>query len=344
MAIGSHVIPKFYLEQFSTPSARPGNPGRIWVYERGKEPDERATSVQGVENGYFGYIKPDGTLEESLEKQLASLEAEANGILPYIRSELFNWRSYSHRKTIAFYASLLFQRATQSRNVSEQHWDYIQKGFAEAIADDKYVDDLASHYSTKLSQQITLEQMRGHLQATAEKLQKPSEEKNLFLEKLLWNTEFIRDILLDKPWQVWRASSDSEFITSDNPLVTFVRLSNDELHPGYGFRQSGVVAAFPLAPTTCLAMGPTGPEFVTFDHAHVMKINEVVIRLCDRFVYSRRRSEEIRKLVDECGGTAKYGVTAFMPVRLEMPSIRAFIRHHLGLPPENGGSLEKSTP
>ena len=335
MAIGSHTIPRFYLEQFSTPSARPGNPGRVWVYERGKDPDERATSVQGVENGYFGYVKPDGTLEESLEAQLASLEAECHEILPSAKSELFNWQSFSHRKTFASYVSLLFQRATQSRNVNEQHWDYVQKGFAEAISDDKYVADLAVHYGRRFNQDITITEMRGHLQRVAEGMQKPTEAKNLFLEKLLWNTEFIREILLEKKWQSWKAATGAEFVTSDNPVISFVRLPNDELHPGWGFRRQGVIVAFPLAPSACLAMGPTGPEFVTFDVQHVTKINELIVRLCDRFVYSRTRSEEILKLVDSVGGTAKYGVTAFMPTETGMPSIRAFIRHYLGLPPED---------
>jgi hypothetical protein len=335
MAIGSHTIPKFYLEQFSKPSARPGKPGRIWVYERGKAPDERATSVQGVENGYFGYVKPDGTLEESLETQLANLEAECHEILPSAKSELFNWRSFSHRKTFASYVSLLFQRATQSRNVNEQHWDYIQKGFAETIADDKYVGDLAVHYGRKFNQEITITEMRDHLQRAAEGMQKPGEAKNVFLENLLWNTEFIREILLEKQWQIWKASPGAEFVTSDNPVISFVRLNNDELHPGWGFRQQGVVVVFPLAPTACLAMGTTGPEFVTFDAEHIMKINELIIRLSDRFVYSKTLSEEIQKLVHSVGGTAKYGANAFMPSETGMPSIKAFIRRNLGLPPED---------
>ena len=255
MAIGSHTIPKFYLEQFSTPSARPGNPGRVWVYERDKEPDERATSVQGVENGYFGYVKPDGILEESLETQLASLESECHEILPSAKSELFNWQSFSHRRTFASYVSLLFQRATQSRNVNEQHWDYVRKGFAEAIADDKYVGDLAVHYGRKFNQDITIAEMRGHLQRVAEGMQKPSEAKNVFLEKLLWNAKFMQETLLEKKWQVWKAATGAEFVTSDNPVISFVRLPNDELHPGWGFRRQGVIVAFPLAPTACLAMG-----------------------------------------------------------------------------------------
>jgi hypothetical protein len=307
------------------------------VYEKGKQPSQRATTVQGVEKGYFGYVNSDGTLEESLERQLANIEAECNAILPCTKSELFNWQSHAHRKTIARYAALLFQRATQARNVNEQHWDYIQKGFFEAVADDKLVADLATYYGRKFNRHFTLAEMRVYLQPTIEGMQRPSEAKNVFLEKLLWNTDFIQNDLLDKPWQVWTAPIGVEFATSDNPLISFVRLSNGMLHPGWGFRRPGVIAAFPLAPTTCLAMGPTGPEFVRFDAEHVMKINELIVCLCDRFVYSRTRSEEIRKLVDMRAGTAKYGVSAFVPSDTGMPSVGAFLRHHLGLPPEDGG-------
>src|SRR5262249_14340004 len=160
----------------------------------------------------------------------------------------------------------------------KQYWDYVQKGFAEAIADDKYVSDLAVHFSMKLGKEIALDEMRGYLKTTSENLQQPSEAKNTFLEKLLWQTDCIKNILLEKPWQIWRAASGSEFVTSDNPLITFIRLANDLLHPGYGFRTPGVVVAFPLAPSVCLAMGPNGPESVTFDQEHVMKINEVIAR------------------------------------------------------------------
>jgi hypothetical protein len=303
-------------------------------YEREKQPQQRSTSVQGRENGYFGLVRPDGRLEESLESRLAKLEKECGDTLLCAKSELFCWSS-AHRNNLAFYASLLFQRATQSRNVNKKQWDSIQKDFAEAVADGKFLDDLAIHYSAKFNKQLTREELRGVLSRTLKKLRRPSEAKNTYLEKLLWQTEYIKNILLGKPWQIWRASAGTEFVTSDNPLVTFVRLSGDLLHPGYGFQRPGVVAAFPLAPSCCLAMGPNGPESVVFDHKHVMMINEVTVRLADRFVYSRTRDEEIRKLVDDQGGTAKYGETAFLPVGIEMPSIESFLRRHLGLSPED---------
>jgi hypothetical protein len=51
MAIGSHIIPRFYLEQFANPPKRKGKPGNIWTYEKGKPTHLRSTRSQGYQNG-----------------------------------------------------------------------------------------------------------------------------------------------------------------------------------------------------------------------------------------------------------------------------------------------------
>jgi hypothetical protein len=93
--IGSHVIPKFYLEQFANPAKRKNKPGRIWVYQKGKQPDERGTTVQGAENGYFGYVRDDGTLDGVLEtvfeQELAQRERECDAVLFCSKSHLYHW-------------------------------------------------------------------------------------------------------------------------------------------------------------------------------------------------------------------------------------------------------------
>lgn len=87
--INSHIIPAYYLERFARPSTRGSSSlGRVWVYEKGCEPQDRATSVQGRVNGYFEFVHPDGTKEESFEAVLAQRENECNEILALARSEL----------------------------------------------------------------------------------------------------------------------------------------------------------------------------------------------------------------------------------------------------------------
>jgi len=122
-----------------------------------------------------------------------------------------------------------------------------------------------------------------------------------------------------------------EFVTSDNPLVTFMPYGNGLLNPGHGFRKDGVVAAFPLAPNACLAMGVPGSESVVLDTEAVTRVNEVVVQLCDRFVYSKTFSEDIHNLVDELGGNKKYGESAFVPLGIVVPTVKNFLRQYLGL-------------
>ena len=140
--IGSHIIPSFYLEQFSTPSDRRKRrgekvkSGRVWVYEKGKEPNHRSTSRQGRENGYFGFILPDGRLNEAFESELAQREGECNEVLACARSDLFHWPSGSQDK-LAFYAALLHSRATQARDFSTRNqtiaFNLIKEAATESI-------------------------------------------------------------------------------------------------------------------------------------------------------------------------------------------------------------------
>lgn len=93
--------------------------------------------------------------------------------------------------------------------------------------------------------------------------------RNAFLSDLLGIAEFIKDILVTRPWGVWRAPEACEFITSDNPLVTFLPV-NGEFAPGHGFGVPGVVTAFPLAPSAALIIGISGRwESCTIDPTQV---------------------------------------------------------------------------
>ena len=333
--IGSHIIPRFYLEQFATPSKRgPGKPGRIWVYEQNQEPDERATSVQGKEKGYFGYFTPNGTLEESFETVLADRENECNDILACSRFDTFPWPLRAREK-LAFYAALLFSRATQRRDHAVTQWGKIMAELRHAETDDQLVKEIADAVACKLDLPAPKEAVRNRIGRYIRESETPQEAKNNFLSGLLDNAELIAKMLLAKePWRVLRPAEDSQFITTDNPLVTFVPLGNGLLHPGYGFRKEIADAAFPLAPDACLLMGKAWAVPRTLETGMIASLNEALIAISDRYVYSKVRSDEINDKVQKYAGSCRYGVSAFMPVGLELPTARQFLRLHFGLDPE----------
>lgn len=330
--IGSHIIPKFYLEQFASPSKRKKNSGRIWVYEKGKKPDERATSVQGVENGYFAYIRDDGTedgvLEGAVEKDLAVRENECDSVLYCSRSHLYHW-PYGSRDKLAFYAALLYSRATQRREHSAKNSRYTVEIFERALNEDKtLLTDLTACYSKRFDQNLTEQEIRDLLLKPVLASRGPGAEKNQFLSDLLNNAESIANLILNKPiWEVWQAPEGLEFITSDNPLVSAVLLPHGKFHPGYGFGKQEIIALFPLAPTACLAAGAftSGTKGIvgyrSVKASTVTEVNEAVLSISDRYVYSKTRSDDVQKAVDLYGGTFRYGVNALMPVGIKLPSV-----------------------
>jgi hypothetical protein len=138
--------------------------------------------------------------------------------------------------------------------------------------------------------------------------------------------------LVPRMWQVWETPAAAEFVTSDNPVVTFLRLKEDLWHPGYGFRKPGVVVAFPIASTACLTIGFAGqPEFQRVDAATVARLNDIVVRSSDRFVYSKTLSEETIKMVDEVGRTSVPGETAFVGPSADAQRIEEHLRQSMGI-------------
>src|SRR5258708_4822525 len=331
MSVGSHTIPRFYLEQFANPARGKGKPGRVWVYEKGKQAQLRATKAQGYENGYFGFVRSDGSLDESLEKHLAKLENECSDILACAKSKVCDLQSLANRNTLAFYAALLFHRATSQRRFTSGNRLKIQEPFSKLASHEDYIQDVAEHYTESTGERVTPEQIRQIFQKHVGQLSQKDSIRNSFIEELLFHAEITKSEFVEKPWQVWEAPSGAEFVTSDNPVVTFVRLTEELWHPGHGFRKPDVVVAFPLAPTACLTMGIGGQEFRNVDQTTVMRLNEQVIRASDRFVYAKVCVEKIAQMVEEFGRTSVPGENAFLGPFRDEKEIEEDMRRKLGI-------------
>ncbi len=328
--IGSHIIPAFYLEQFSTPSdrrkrrGRKVKAGRVWVYERGEEPKHRSTSVQGRENGYFGFILPDGRLNESFEAELARREGECNEVLACARSELFHWPVGSQDK-LAFYAALLHSRATQARDFSARNLTIVFNHLKEAASDESIIQEIADSLGLDSPDAI-----RKGMEQWARKPPDRVAAKNGFLKSLIHHSEVKAEMLLKKaPWRVLRPPQGKEFITTDNPLVTFLPLQNGKLHPGYGFNFKGSVSVFALAPDACLSMGEW-PVPNTISEATLLELHQSVISICDRYVYSKKLADSVQTQVTNHAGEVRYGVTALISTG-GLPDARQFLRRQFGL-------------
>jgi hypothetical protein len=331
MSIGSHTIPRFYLEQFANPSKRQGKPGNVWVYEKNKAPRPSSTKAQGYENGYFAFVHPDGKQDESFETQLAELENRCNDELVCAKSRLFDLNFLIHRTTLAFYMGLLFARSTSRRKFSAGNWAKMQQPFAQLEFNEEYVLDTAAHFSEATGEVVTPDQIRQMIRRQAASFSEKNTTGNTFIKDLLFHAETLKTELVPRPWQVFEAPTGTEFVTSDNPVVTFLKLREDLWNPGHGFRKPGVVVAFPLASTACLTIGIQGPDFQEVDAATVKRMNEVVVSCSDRFVYSKTKSQEIAEMVNTIGGWSVPGKTAFLGQMPGTEKIEEHLRKTMGI-------------
>ena len=335
MAIGSHSIPRFYLEQFASPAKRKRRPGRVWTYEKGKLPQPRATDSQGYENGYFAFVRSDGTTDESFESKLAALEDRYNDALVSAKSNLWELRSLAHKNELAFYIGMLSARSTSRRKFGAKNWARLQQPYAQLESSDAFVRETALHFSEATGELITEEQIREIIRQEASTFTTKQMTGNAFINDLLFHADSLKTVLVPKPWQVWAAPNGSEFVTSDNPVVSFIRIKEDVWHPGHGFQNPGVVIGFPLAPTSCVVMGIEGTERQTVDAATVGRMNEMIVRCCDRFVYSRTCYDEITKTVNEFSGTSVPGETAFIGKFPASEEIETHMRQNMGIKKRN---------
>lgn len=338
MATLSHIVPKSYLNQFANPPNRKRGQPHLWVYQKDKDPHYRATSIQGCEKGYFAFTRPDGFVDETLESRLAELEGNCLDTLALTARTFYDLQSASRRNDLAFFAAMLFCRATQRRNRTEKLHADLHSQFAELSRNDAWIAEIAAVFEKKYGQELQPEALMRAMARLESVTEGTTALRNNFVEDLVESIEILKSFLLAKPWQLWNAPPRVEFITSDNPLISFLPVGNGELNPGHGFRKPDVIAAFPLAPHVCLSLGPAnlrGPDSVTIAAERVGKINEAIIRLCDRFVYSKSRSDDVAQTMAEYGNTAKYGETAFLPIGLRVPTAKDFVLHLLGLKPSS---------
>lgn len=332
MAIGSHTIPRFYLEQFAIP--RRNKPGRVCVYEKGKPPQARSTKSQGRENGYFQIVRDDGTKDEFTETALAQFEDECLEALVSAKSYLCDLALVYVK--LASYAGMLFQRSTVRRKFSARNWSKLKVPYTSLASNQDYLQDVAEHYTELTGQKIKSEQIAEMIRKQSAMFTDENYTRSTFVSDLAMHIDICKQEMMKKSWQVWHAPQDIEFVTSDNPVVTFRRFftQHEEIwHPGYGFGTKNVVIAFPLAPTACLVMTDT-PFRVPRAGVNadtVRRLNEMLIRSCDRFVYSLTPSPRIAEMVDHFGGTSIPGENAFLGRAIDQPLVENHLRKTMGI-------------
>jgi hypothetical protein len=213
----------------------------------------------------------------------------------------------------------------------------LEQPYTRLASNQEYLSDLAEHYTRLTGQTITSEQIADMIRRQTALFTDENYTRSTFVQDLQMHIEMGKEEMLKKSWQVWHAPDGTEFVTSDNPVVTFLRFftQREEIwHPGYGFGTKNVMVAFPLAPNACLVMTdiPFRDARAKVEADTVRRMNEMLIRSCDRFVYSRTPSTWVAEFVEHCGATSIPGENAFIGRPVDETLVENHLRQTIGIP------------
>ncbi|HEV8048180.1 MAG TPA: DUF4238 domain-containing protein [Terriglobales bacterium] len=329
--IGSHTATaEFYLNQFARRQAPDDRKEKLWVYQRGAAPFPATPHNVGKENGYFAITKPDGSLDESMETVLATLDGNGAEVLRLIGYETF-YASTRDVETLFRYIALTFARTNARRGLSAKILGHILNAYKELASDTAWLQEQAHLFEQFSGISTSPEEISVATNRVAERLAKPEHARNGFIQGLLHLAESLFRELQGKPWQVWEAPPSAQFITTDNPVITLRASALAGFTPGWGFRTTGVTTFFAVSPRSCVVIGNNlrvDRHWRRATASDVSSVNKALVMCMDRWAYSDSRSEDTEWLVSQIGGSIEYGVNAFVPEWLNKASeaIKAKVR------------------
>jgi hypothetical protein len=207
----------------------------------------------------------------------------------------------------------MFSRASARRTASAGLWNEIRKAYKDASEIPDWSLKQIARYEQLVGHSISEAEFSEAVERVLQRTGTPEEAKNMFLLGLLRLADKIAADLAAKPWQIWDATSPSEFITTDNPVVTVRPDGRGSFSVGSGFANPGVIAMFPVDSTCCLVIGNYGPDRKRVTAQAVQDVNKTVVMCMERWAYAKSFSEDIQWLVVHAGGILKYSENAFVP-------------------------------
>jgi len=299
-----HYVPEFYLRFFSVIHAGDRNP-MLWVYDKEQSnPRKQSPKDTAAINDLYRVSKP-GMASNAVEIAFSKLE---NAVSPI----LTRWQSPRAVPTIdeivegAYFLALLHLRNPKMAKFVEAVADVVAGEKIKAIArDDTRFDQFWQWYLEKESgpPPIGKEEYRKLALEVDQRFVLQVDPEHATLSPLA-HADAICQELKKMYWCLCSAPKDTDFITSDSPLVVRFRKESGGLAFGGGFGHQAAQVTFPLSPRACLYLSRTCRwKALSVSSTFVKNANRRTVINAERYVFASQRSSGIEKLVKKYAGT-----------------------------------------
>jgi hypothetical protein len=287
----NHYIPQRYQLGFANDA------GKVWLFDRKTLQYRDGAPINvGVQRDFYTTTDGTGVPNDSVEKLLASLEG---AVWPVI--DLLNSRAEKigeeDRVHLALFVAFMRTRTPAFEQMSNNMTNVMFQWFAKARTPTPEV--VAEDYARATGKTIEMDEAQAMFDAIHNEGYSVKTPRQNNIKMMLDIAVALGEAIVAMDWTIYWTSSDSAFVTSDNPFIVVPPLSTDPALEGTGPLSPGATNLIPLSSRTllCARNDGSGPfKFVKANRDLVRHCNRLVTSESDRFLLARDEAL-LRKLV-----------------------------------------------
>lgn len=268
--IKQHYVPQTYLNYFTDKL------GDLHIYLNNKDQFIKQTPRNAGYQKHFYTLDINGEKDYSIEKMLA--EHVDNRYRPVIdKIENKETLTTTDKQNLATFIAFQYLRTPAQRRNYNDTIDDFYKQTTRIIFEMKKAYNQLDEYDNK-----EIEKLADILENEKYEIQVPKEHS---LEFMLNFSDKMSSMLSKQNFIIIKASSKSEFITSDNPYC-MVKENWSPEWSGYGIANTTKI--FPLTPRYLLVLKDLGDKvfYMQIDKEQVREMNFLIASWSDKFLYS----------------------------------------------------------
>ena len=304
-----HYVPAFYLEGFADPLAsKQGTKPILWVYERGREIRKSSPHNEGHERDFYAY-EADGRMHHDLEFALSQVESIAAPILKRLGDEGFSF-AHLDKRNVSSFVAVMFLRGPAGRTLLEKSAESSIRTIAQRnVKDGEKFEAAYEKFKEGSDVKVSREEIQDFVLGDAFRVKIPRIRLLSLMKECMLH---VGGRLAEMNCQIWHSDGRESFLTSDNPVFSVLRQSDDKVSIGWGLALPGVEVFFPVSARTCLRFGGRVRDGLEMVQARsVRTVNRMTMISARRFVYAPWRSAKTVKLFDKIGGRIRYDRDVF---------------------------------
>lgn len=286
-----HYLPQFYLDGFASHR-------NLWLFDRERNEFRRQTPVNtAVERDYYAFLTEDQQTRNDIEDLFSRIEGETRPIIDKLVEK--SWITSDDRVMLSFFVGFLKLRTPVfEKTFNEISEEMIKFTVQRIVTSPERAQAILDEQGAGKESRVTADEFYEFVQKDQFGI---NFHRNDSLRAILDVGLQVGVALSRLDWVVGHCSSDTSFVTSDNPVI-LVESSRSPRELGIGILTPGVGKAVPLNQSTCLMMFDQGEQLkhIELSRKQVRDLNLAVTKRCERFVIGRDE-QLIRKLVRTTG-------------------------------------------